>query len=672
MMENGANLTMCKTSKLVRLVRLGVPNKYRPDFWLWSCGALYEQFLTAGYYKEILDSIPAGHKSISSEEIEKDLHRSLPEYQAYHSDEGINRLRRVLLAYSISNIELGYCQAMNLVASVLLIYLNEEQAFWVLTVICERLLPQYYSTNMYGGMLDLKVLEYLLDEQLPIISRHLGSIEISVSMQCLPWFLSLYVSIVPLKFAVRILDCLFVEGPKVLFQIALAIFRINSEAILKARDEGEIYQIMKVYFSTLEAKSDDPMFSKNSGLNEESATKFDELMIVALKEFRTVNSNQIHDLRKQFQLSVIKGVEDLAKKSRIRNLKDSSKFSRDQLEELYKLFAGVLYYAGFRSDENLNSYYFAKFIGDLASWAFLSEKEIQLTFSVEKIHQRTISNLAETTLNKVKDVEDNNSNNTQDSENLKNIVMGATLIKRIFKSWDSNSDGGLSFQDIVTGLGKLYFGDLLSRMNVWFSFFDDDNDKYLDKEQLFQLSESFLFVFRNLKGEQHLDAISRFLRTAYDFAQAESEFTASKSTSPTTAIKETENFRISFNALRGVVLADERLEAFFDKNITVLMVLTPPSSNKLPFSATTNPALKPKIQPGKLQDSFLTISEKVKKRRHVLLRERKEKKAMEDVGEEEIQNTSSPKEDTLGDVDKLLNALDYTYTGSDDEDQNLI
>ena len=117
--DNGRNTTLVRQPDFHRLIRVGLPNLLRGEIWELTSGAFYLRLQKPKLYQETLKKHEGQH-SVAIDEIEKDLNRSLPEYAGFQSEEGIGRLRRVLTAYSWTNTEVGYCQAMNIVVAALL------------------------------------------------------------------------------------------------------------------------------------------------------------------------------------------------------------------------------------------------------------------------------------------------------------------------------------------------------------------------------------------------------------------------------------------------------------------------------------------------------------------------------------------------------------------------
>lgn len=436
----GRNLELVQNKIFNNLIIFGIPNRLRGEIWELSCGAMYLRFENKSEYEKLLVE-NEGKTSLAIEEIEKDLNRSLPEYSAFQTLEGIGKLRRVLTAYSWKNPEIGYCQAMNIVTAALLIFMTEEQAYWTLNILCDKLIPGYYSKTMYGVLLDQKVFEAMVKKTMPLIGDHFTNYDIQLSIVSLPWFLSFFLNTMPLVFAFRAMDAFFCNGPEVLFQVALAIVKINESKLLQCVDDGECIAIFKEYFLSLDEVAPSQNKLKRG---------FDVLWEVAFNEFGSINERLIQKSRNTHKNEVFKGIALFVKRTEIRNLPKTHHITKDQISNAYDRYYKILVHdknAPNRENVSMDFESFKTLMSEIVPWV-----------NIER--------------------------NTKDQEN---------FLHRLYKNW-SHESGEMSLSTLIVGFDKIIENDLMDSLSNFFSLYDTKNTGRIPKETVLELAEDLIFI----------------------------------------------------------------------------------------------------------------------------------------------------------------------------------
>ncbi|KOM46351.1 hypothetical protein LR48_Vigan07g005500 [Vigna angularis] len=221
----------------------------------------------------------------------QDLPRTFPGHPWLDTPEGHAALRRVLVAYSFRDSDVGYCQGLNYVAALLLLVMKtEEDAFWMLAVLLENVLVNdCYTNNLSGCHVEQRVFKDLLAKKCPRIASHLESLEFDVSLVATEWFLCLFSKSLPSETTLRVWDVIFNEGAKVIFNVALAIFKMKEDELILTHHVGEVINILQTTTHHLF----DP----------------DDLLTVAFDKIGSMTTNTISKQRKKQEPEVMKELD---------------------------------------------------------------------------------------------------------------------------------------------------------------------------------------------------------------------------------------------------------------------------------------------------------------------------------------------------------------------------
>ncbi|XP_053251293.1 uncharacterized protein LOC128417083 [Podarcis raffonei] len=224
------------SEKMFRRVYKGIPLQVRGQVWSLLLDIENIKMENEGKYEKMKEQA----KSFSSEikQIDLDVNRTFRNHIMFRDRYGVKQqaLFHVLSAYSVYNTEVSYCQGMSQIAAILLMYLNEEDAFWALA---QLLTNQRHAMHGFfiPGFPKLQRFqahhEAILSKLFPKLKKHMDKEQMSTGIYTTKWFLQCFIDRTPFTLTLRLWDIYILEGERVLTAMAYTILKLHKKRLLK-------------------------------------------------------------------------------------------------------------------------------------------------------------------------------------------------------------------------------------------------------------------------------------------------------------------------------------------------------------------------------------------------------------------------------------------------------
>lgn len=229
--------------KLEKRIQKGIPDSVRGEVWRRLLGIPKVLIEQEGKYEEMLKYGLEHSKDIR--QIDLDVNRTYRNHIMFRERYSTKQcmLFRILVAYSIYNSEIGYCQGMSQIAALLLMYMNEEDSFWSLSTLMssERhsmhgfFIPGFPKLRRFSTHHDT-----LMKKLLPKVYRHFKEFGIDSTLYTLKWFFQCFLDKVPFTLTLRLWDNYIYYGEVILTGMSYTLLRLHKKTILKKNLEETI------------------------------------------------------------------------------------------------------------------------------------------------------------------------------------------------------------------------------------------------------------------------------------------------------------------------------------------------------------------------------------------------------------------------------------------------
>ncbi|XP_068442570.1 USP6 N-terminal-like protein isoform X2 [Clinocottus analis] len=239
------------SDKLSRRVYKGIPLQLRGEVWslLLDIPKMKEE------KKDFYEKLKARARGVSPDirQIDLDVNRTYRDHVMFMTRYDVKQqaLFHVLTAYSMYNTEVGYCQGMSQITALLLIYMNEEDAFWALVKLLSGQKHAMHGFFVPGFPKLMRFQEHhdrILKKMMPKLKKHLDSQEVLTSLYTMKWFFQCFLDRTPFTLTLRIWDIYIFEGERVLPTMSYTILKLHKKHLMKLSME-ELVEFLQVTLS---------------------------------------------------------------------------------------------------------------------------------------------------------------------------------------------------------------------------------------------------------------------------------------------------------------------------------------------------------------------------------------------------------------------------------------
>ena len=215
------------------------PNeKYRRLLWLKLSGTPFKISTNKSYYSSL-------QKEPLNPKIKSQIDKDIPRTFRNPSEEALNKekLFSILSNYSKRNPLVGYMQGFNfIVAFILKVIPNEEEAFWLFSYILEDILPFNYFVDSIGILTDVEIMKNLMSKSMPDMTEYLAekNFQTNITNILVKWLVTLFIEGFPEKLSLAIWDIMLINGDITLFKAAISFMKLLKSGIMNSSSIEEV------------------------------------------------------------------------------------------------------------------------------------------------------------------------------------------------------------------------------------------------------------------------------------------------------------------------------------------------------------------------------------------------------------------------------------------------